>query len=57
MRWRKHKTKQEKEIRKNMYKKLREAGCTCHEATVFRDWTSNKIELICKGEAKPLRKW
>jgi len=57
MNWRKHKTEQEKEIRRKMYKMLKEAGLNSHEAQVFRDWTSNKIKLICSGEAKPLIQW
>ena len=56
MNFRRHKTEQEKEIRRKMYKMLREAGLNSHEAQVYRDWTSNKIKLICSG-SKPARTW
>jgi len=48
-----HKTKKEK--RRMAYRKLRRAGIEVRLAKIFRDWTDNKIQMICSGESKPIR--
>jgi len=50
---RKHNTPKEKRARRKAYQKLRKAGIPVSCAIVIRDWTDNKIEMICRGEAEP----
>ena len=54
---RRHITPEEIEARRKAYQKLRKAGIAAKAARVIRDWTNNKIEMICKGEAKPAIVW
>jgi hypothetical protein len=50
---RKHNTPEEKLSRKLAYTRLREIGMIAKHAVRLRDWTDNKIDMICSGEAKP----
>jgi len=31
------------------------AKCLPREARIYRDWTFNKVMMIAKGEAKPIK--
>lgn len=55
MTYRKHETEAEKLDRRLRYNKLRKAGIDPRRALIFRDWTDNKIDLICQGIANPIR--
>jgi hypothetical protein len=58
MGFQRHKTPEEKELRRNKYWCLTEIGkLDDNEARVFRDWTKNKVWMIINGEAKPIPKW
>lgn len=39
--------------RKLAYTRLREIGMISKHAARVRDWTDNKIDMICAGVAKP----
>ena len=43
-----HKTKREKLERKIAYAKLRSIGLCVNASRLIRDWTDNKIDLVCK---------
>jgi len=50
---RQHNTLEEKQKRVECYHKLRLAGVPPVHARRIKDWTDNKIELVCSGIAKP----
>lgn len=41
-------------MRKMKYRELRAAGQSHKRARRFRDWTANKVEMICAGIAVPI---
>jgi hypothetical protein len=55
MGFRQHKTEMQKAERRERYSCLRACGISTRQAVLFRDWTNNKIAMICRGEAKPIR--
>ena len=50
---RQHHTKEEKEIRKQRYKMLRDSGIHWKASIYLRDWSDSKINQILSGEARP----
>jgi len=54
MSFRRHKTPTEKFLRRFYYSLLKASGISAREAAIFRDWTTNKIFMICRG-ARPIR--
>lgn len=57
MGFRQHHTKEEKEDRVRRYHKLVDAGIPPKCALRYRDWTDNKIQMICDGLAVPTDLW
>jgi len=52
---RKHETEKQKKERRERYLILRFFGICPRLAVIYRDWTDNKIKMICRGEAVPIR--
>jgi hypothetical protein len=55
MGFQKHETEEEKHLRRVKYNVLRINGISVRQAVIFRDWTNNKVLMILKGEAHPIR--
>ena len=54
MGFQRHESYMEKQVRKLKYQILIAHGIPSDKATRYRDWTYNKVMMICKGEATPV---
>lgn len=50
-----HETPEQKFKRKMKYIELKEAGQSARRARIFRDWSLNRVRMICEGRADPIR--